>query len=171
MYVMLICKTTTKVGHYKMRPSQIKSAASSASSSNQQPTSTKSKIQFGKYQRRTSQFKHAASSGQISVSSASSSNQPPTGTFYVNISNPDIYWFKQPIQSRLHLTKDFLNFSGLKVGDTVKLRFESDAPFFHQSWRYCQKWMVYKGCANSLASFSPYAWIDFGCQNSNNLVP
>ncbi|KAK1438333.1 hypothetical protein QVD17_04140 [Tagetes erecta] len=67
--------------------------------------------QVGNYQMRTSQFKPTSSSRQISVPSAASSNQHPTGTFYVNISNPDIYWFKQPIQSRLILTQ--LKISGI----------------------------------------------------------
>ncbi|KAK1414884.1 hypothetical protein QVD17_30645 [Tagetes erecta] len=32
----------------------------------------------------------------------------------------------------IHLSKDFHQFSGLKVGDVVKLAFEANAPFFHQ---------------------------------------
>ncbi|KAK1424886.1 hypothetical protein QVD17_20227 [Tagetes erecta] len=63
-----------------------------------------------------------------SITPSSSSKKPGTGTFEINCSDPNIYWFKQILQNRVHLSKHFLEFSGLKVGDLIKVSYEQYSP-------------------------------------------
>ncbi|KAK1408108.1 hypothetical protein QVD17_39742 [Tagetes erecta] len=63
-----------------------------------------------------------------SITPSLSSKIPGTGTFEINCSDPNIYWFKQILQNRVHLSKHFLEFSGLKVGDLIKVSYEQYSP-------------------------------------------
>ncbi|KAK1431706.1 hypothetical protein QVD17_08267 [Tagetes erecta] len=63
-----------------------------------------------------------------SITPSSSSKKPGTGTFEINCSDPNIYWFKQILQNRVHLSKHFLEFFGLKVGVLIKVSYEQYSP-------------------------------------------